>query len=296
MVTCPKCKAENRPEAAFCSRCGMILFSQPVPSKSDDQLVEAKSTSATAQTQSSGVPGAMEDTIEPTSEVMESTPVVQPGFLSRPEGTVFGERFRYDSLLSRDDHEIRYTVAEIPQPDVACVRMCSNPECQTIHCPVASEAENFCTQCGHPLEDRRLLFVLQEADADQFSTIKQVLDLNLVHPNIHPPVAAFQEEVSSEVRYYLATPYSEDLPSQTEIQYVLEWGSQLAMALDYLQSKGVALGEEVNLSGIGLVNQKVVWRNFNNVRVLPLLTDREKINNLRWLGLVLYSLMTGKME
>ncbi len=46
--------------------------------------------------------------------------------------------------------------------------------------------------------------------------------------------------------YCLVTPYSQDLPSQPEISEVLDWGVQLAQALDYLQAKGIVLGEELD--------------------------------------------------
>lgn len=121
-----------------------------------------------------------------------------------------------------------------------------------------------------------------------------MIDLHLVHPNIHPPVATFQQELPGGIRYCLVTPFSRDLPSQPEISEVLDWGIELAKALDYLQAKGIALGEEFIPSSIGLVENNVVWRNFKSTRILPLLTDREKINNVRLLVLAMYFLMTGK--
>jgi serine/threonine protein phosphatase PrpC len=69
---------------------------------------------------------------------------------------------------------------------------------------------------------------------------------------------------------------------------------QLAHGLDYLQVKGIVLGEELDQSSIGVAEGKVVWRNFSSARILPILTDREKINNVRWLALAMYSWMTGK--
>jgi ribosomal protein L40E len=33
MSICPKCNAENRPEAAFCANCGTILLAPAVPTK-----------------------------------------------------------------------------------------------------------------------------------------------------------------------------------------------------------------------------------------------------------------------
>jgi serine/threonine protein phosphatase PrpC len=294
MVTCPKCKAENRPEAAFCSRCGTILFTQPTPTKTAgaENLSETVITPATSMPNEQ--PSVLELIEEIQQEVTEPATNIPIGLQKQPEGSVFGDRFRYAALLSEDEHEIRYTVTEIMQPDHPMVRICSNDECRTIHCPVSSDPEKYCTQCGHALEESSLLFLLEETDIDKFGYIKHVQELNLVHPNIHPPIATFQYEMAGDARYYLATPFSKDIPAQPEICDVLDWGVQLASALDYLQSKGVVFSDELNLSSIGLADKKAVWRNFSTVRILPMLTDREKINNLRLLCLAMYSMMTGK--
>jgi len=293
MVTCPKCKAENRPEAAFCSRCGTILFTQPAPAKPTEQPIEIFSLAVPVPATFYEQAAAQVATKEAFPVPVEPTTVAIPRLQPISEGSIFADRFRYHTLLSQSEHENRYTVSESSQADNLSVRICSNPECRTIHCPVGPDPEKYCTQCGHALEDGSLLFLLQEADTDKFDYIKHVLELHLVHPNIHPPIANFQQEMSDGTRYYLATPDSGDLPTQPEISDVLDWGIQLAGALDYLQSKGIVLGDEVTSADIGLVENKAVWRNFNSVRILPMLTDREKINNLRLLGLAMYSLMTG---
>ncbi len=293
MVICPKCKAENRPEAAFCSRCGTILFAQPAPSKLPEQPVVSIPTEQVATTKAPESLAPL-NPVEEAGQPVPAAPVILPkGLQARPEGSIFGDRFRYDSQLFQDEHEIRYTVTQVMQPDSAPVRICSNPECRTIHSPVGLDPENFCTQCGHPLEERSLLFLLQEVDNDRFGTVQPVIDLHLVHLNIHPPVATFQQELPGGTRYCLVTPYSRDLPPHPEISDVLDWGIQLAKALDYLQAKGIALGEEVDPSSIGLVENNVVWRNFESSRILPMLTDREKVNNVRLLVLAMYFLMSG---
>jgi len=258
-----------------------------------EQAIEILPTAPTIPSKPSESPAAPVTIGETFPEPAEPAAVVPLGLRPIPDGSIIANRFRATALLSQDEHENRYSASEIMQPDSLSVLICSNPECRTIHCPVGPDPEKFCTQCGHVLEEGSLLFLLRETDADQFSYIQHVMELHLVHPNIHPPVATFQEEIQGSTRYYLATPSSGDLPVQPEISDVLDWGAQLAGALDYLQSKGVVLGDEVNLSNIGLVENNAVWRNFNAVRILPMLTDREKINNLRLLGLAMYSMMTG---
>ena len=276
MVICPKCKAENRPEAAFCVRCGTILFSRPAPEKIAD------------------LPKISIPVVQPAQTAPSEPDVFLPGFIKRPEGAIFGNRFRYDSLVVENEHEIDYTVTEINQPDVVPVRICSNPECRTIHCPIGEDVEKFCTQCGQPLETESPLLQLKEVDTDRFAPMKSIIDLHLVHPNIHPPVAKFQQNTPGGTRYCLVTPLSTDLPYEPDMSVVLDWGVQLSQALDYMQSKGVVLGEELDQSNIGLAAGKVVWRNFSSARILPILADRDKINNVRQLALAMYYWMTGK--
>jgi serine/threonine protein phosphatase PrpC len=293
MVTCPKCKAENRPEAAFCSRCGTILFVQPPPTIPAEQPAERWPTEILTPPIAAQVPVEQEIIQALQPEATETTPV-PVGLHRQAEGTIFGDRFQYNGLLSENEHKICYTVTGLNQSEYPGVRICSNPECRTIHCPVGTEAEKFCTQCGHPLEQSTLLFLLEETDIDRFSYIKHVQELNLVHPNIYPPVATFQQEMPAGLRYYMVAPYSADLPAQPEVLDVLEWGMQLARALDYLQSKGVFLGDELDNSSIGLSDGKAIWRSFSTARILPILTDREKINNIRLLCLAMYTLLTGR--
>jgi serine/threonine protein phosphatase PrpC len=276
MVICPKCKAENRPEAAFCVRCGTILFSRPSQEKIDELPTPFSLAQQSTQTATS----------EPIA--------ILSGFTKRPEGSMFGDRFQYDSLVIQEEHEIQYTIKEVNQPTIAPVQVCSNPSCRTIHCPIGVDVEKFCTQCGQPLETQSPTLLLKEADIDKFASMTPMIDLHLVHPNIHPPVAIFQQNLLGATRYCLVTPLSKDLPNQPSMTEVLDWGGQLSQALDYMQAKGVVLGEELDQTSIGLADGKVVWRNFASTRILPILTDRDKINNVRQLALAMYFWMTGK--
>ena len=187
MVICPKCKAENRPEAAFCARCGTILFSLPAPTKPAEQLATSKSPDQPE-------PSISPEKLTPMTSMDQS--VFIQSFTKRPEGSVFGDRFQYDTLIYQDEHEIHYIVTEIPKPNSPSVRICSNPDCRTIHCPVGIESEKFCTQCGHALESRSPLFLLYEADTDKYPIVQPMIDLHMVHPNIHPPISKLQQDMS----------------------------------------------------------------------------------------------------
>jgi hypothetical protein len=278
MKLCPKCKAENRPEAAFCARCGTILFAQATPAKP-----VSPQTSLTERVK------PQPNAAKPAVEV-----AIPSGPLNTQEKLIFGECYQSDAMIYQDEHETRYLVTQIIQEPVPCIRVCSNPDCRTIHAPTGAELENFCTQCGSPIDQNPPPLVLQEADTDLFGSLQQIVGLHLTHPNVHPPLAIFNQQQSSGFRYYLVTPYSEELPSLPDAVLVLEWGKQLAKSLDYLHSHGLAFGGELEPSIFGLVGNNIVWRNFNTARILPMLADREKINNIRILALSLYSMITGK--
>ncbi len=282
MTICPRCKAENRPEAAFCSRCGMILFAQPsVKPFADEPTPEA-------------APASEETPTEPTAAKPAEQPAFVPAIPRNMEGAIFGERFQYDALIYQDEHETHFTVTELNKPGEPYVRICSNKSCRTIHVPLEAGQEQFCTYCGSPLDENIPLLLLQEADSDRYSSLLAIVDLHLAHPNIHPPVATFQQEVPGGVRYYLVRPYSQELPVHPDVRNVLDWGIQLAGGLDYLHMHGMAFGATLDPAAFGLAEEKIVWRDFSEVRILPMLTDREKINNVRQLALSLYAWMTGK--
>jgi serine/threonine protein phosphatase PrpC/ribosomal protein L40E len=298
MKICPKCEAENRPEAAFCARCGTILLAQPartkpspatppatVPARAEPVLVEAVASQITASELSLS---------EPPKAELVGLLEVEPVFTTRPEGSVFGGRFQYLGLVDEAKHHNLYSVTEISQPPAPSSHRCSNPDCRTIHIPAGDEAEIYCTYCGHPLEMEPPILLLQETETDQSGNCKNVIEIHLVHPNIHPPIAAFQEEMPEGMRYCTVMPDSQELPGQPELSQALEWGRQLASGLDYLQSQGIVVGEELDLASFGLVDGKAVWRKFNNTRILPMLADREKINNVRLLALCLYTWITGR--
>ena len=298
MAICPKCNADNRPEAAFCTNCGTILLAQPAPAKPIQvgPVLPIPAPPGSVPTESPPIEPVLAESSP--SETASPQPAMQAeivsGFPARSEGSVFNDRFRYETTVYQDEHEIHYTVTEINQPSDPSVRMCSNPQCRTIHVPTGAEPEKFCTRCGQALEEGSLLLFLQEADMDRFGEHQQFSDLQLVHPHIHPPIASFQQALSGGIRYCLVTPLSGEMPEKPEISQVLEWGMQLADGLDYLQDNGVAFGEELDPSSFGLVDDLIVWRNFNHARVLPMLADREKINNVRLLALSLYYWITGK--
>ena len=301
MAICTKCNAENRPEAAFCVRCGAILFAQPAstkPARIEPALSESQpSIPAPSEpvplTRSEPVPSEPSSPIAAPSRPEES-PMHLPGFTSRPEGSIFADRFQYQALIYHNEYEFQYNVTELCQPLAPCIRICSNPDCRTIHPPIDAEQEKYCTHCGSPLEQEAPDLFLKEADADRYGILQPVIDLHLTHPAIHPPITTFQEELPDGIRYCLITPSSHELPAQPELSRVLEWGIQLAEGLDYLHAHGVAFGEELDPGSFGLVSEKIVWRYFDNVRILPMLADREKINNVRLLALSMYAWLTGK--
>ena len=327
MTICQKCNAENRAEAAFCARCGSILLAQPASTKPQasepvpPEPLPTEQITPKPQPSEPITPGLLTSGLakpavvspervpletvlpapiapelvpgSPDSVQLGEQPILIPGSAPQPEGSIFGERFRYHTLVYQSEHENQYTVMEICQPSAPWVTICSNPDCRTIHVPSGEEQEKFCTRCGHALDQLPPMLSLQEADSDRFGNLQPLIDLHLAHPNIHPPIATFQQELPGGMRYCLVTPYSQELPIRPETSAVLEWGINLADCLDFLHTYGVAFGEELDPSSFGMAEDKIVWRNFSNTRVLPMLSDREKINNVRLLAFSLYAWITG---
>jgi protein phosphatase len=302
MTICPKCNADNRPEAAFCSNCGTILLAQTVTLKPVQPQPTPTEPITTPSAEPETTPVELPAQILPINEMptpesvtlsIAEEQVQLTGLAIRKEGTIFGDQYLYESLVDQVEHEISYTVTEACQPPAPCVSICTNPECRTIHVPTGNEQEKFCTQCGQALTQPPLL-LLEESDIDQYGKLKPLIDLHLAHPNVHPPISVFNDAFSGGVRYYLVTPYSQEVPASPEISEVLQWGLQLASGLDYLHSNGIVFGEELAPSNIGYMEGKLVWRKFSNVRILPMLADREKINDVRLLAICLYSWITGR--
>jgi protein phosphatase len=263
MVICPHCNTENRPEAAFCARCGAILIA----------------------------PGPSAGVVDTNASKEPST---QPIFSERPGDSTFGDRFRCDSLIYKDDHEIRYAVKEICGDQGSCFRICSNPDCRTIHTPTGDQREKFCTQCGQPLQEQALRFLLRESSTPIFGNPNTLIERNLAHPHVHAPIAYFKENLPTGPRYCLVTPFYRDLPPSPEQPLVLEWGMQLASALTYLHENGVTFGGQVNSSCFGMDENQVVWCNFSTANVPTELIEQSQPADVRSLALTLYLWLTGK--
>ena len=282
-MICPKCKADNRPEAAFCANCGNILLAQPSTAKTpqpEPTQPEAVGTSAIVPEPLSA--GLFLSELLPHEHAAEPAPAELPviaageppdvlaGFAPQPEGTIFNEHFRFDGLVYQDGHENIYTVTEIIRPHTPWVTICSNPMCRTIHVPAGSEQAKFCTRCGHPMDQLSPMLLLQEADTDRFGNQQGFIDLQLTHPNIHPPVALFQQELPGGVRYYLVTPCSTVSSNKSgHFQRIAMGADARRRSQIYLHSHGVVLGEELDPTGFGMVDENIVWRNFSNPRLYP---------------------------
>jgi hypothetical protein len=232
MVICPKCKAENHLKLHFASVWNNIIS-------------------------------------RPTRKTFDCPPInhqvsLFSGFTNRPEGSLFGDRFQYDTLVIQGEHEILYTVNEINQPDTAPVRVCSNPFCRTFHCPVGVDAEKFCTQCGQPLDTQSPLLLLKEVDTDKFESVTPVIDLHLVHPNIHPRLLSSMNLHGTFA--CLVTPISKGFA--LPISYLKCWIGDLS-----LQSVGLYAGRGVvgvkNLTKPASGSQMGRWWRFHQHEYYP---------------------------
>jgi serine/threonine protein phosphatase PrpC len=274
MIICPQCKAENTPGSSFCKKCGAVF---------DNQL-------------------------EPPTIPLDGADQTQPhpvdtgnglvNFMERPEGAIFGNRFLYDSLRFKNANEIRYTVIEQSPVQRPRFRICSNPDCGTVHPPAGEEIEQLCTQCGAPLQDSTPLFLLQEARKPIFGVAVDVANKpgGLAHPNVRAPLAYFSETVAGETRYSMVTPYYSPFPERIESTQVLRWGIQLARGLDYLHQNQLSFGGQIDESCFGLDGTHPVWVNFTGCNVPPEMVIQARPGDARALAGVVYQWLTGKNQ
>ena len=294
MITCPYCNTVNQSGAAFCSRCGTIL----------DGPVAEKTIPRKAPAQPAGL-------VQPTVPSPRSTKPLgkgitgarQPGegaddFRPRPVGAIFGDRFLFDSLRYRDVSEIHYTVVDRSPVGQPRYRMCANPDCGTLHPPSGQQTEQYCTQCGSPLQSSDILLLLQEARQPIFGAAVEIANRpgGLAHPNVRAPLAYFTETVGGEPRACLVSPTYSAFPEHPEPALALTWGIQLGRGLDYLHLNQLSFGGRIDPACFGLDGTHPVWANFAACSIPPEMVADSQPADVRALARHIFQWQSGKSE
>ncbi len=299
MITCPYCNTVNQSGAAFCSRCGTMLDSNPVEMNSQ-RHGSSQVTAPNVVTQ----PTVPSKTIQPPAAEKKQTTIPIPyqdhgdEFIPRPIGAIFGDRFLFDSLRYKDARVIHYTVIEKNTPAKPLFRICANPDCGTLHPPIGSELEQYCSQCGSPLQSSDLLLLLQESHQPIFGTASDIANKpgGLAHPNVRSPLAYFTELVCGETRYCLVSPTYSSFPEHLERSLVLPWGIQLARGLDFLHSNQLSFGGQIDQSYFGIDGTHPVWSNFTACDVPSEMVLQAQPADVRALAAQIFFWQTGKSK
>lgn len=302
MITCPYCNTVNHSGAAFCSRCGTMLDSNPADSDSSppgsvqNEIRGSPPEEAVHPTVPSRSNKQQDETKKHTIPLITKNQVEE--FRPRPVGAIFGDRFLFDSLRYKDDSVIHYTVIEKNATDQPLFRICANPDCGTLHPPSGRELEQYCSQCGAPLQSSDLLLLLQEARQPIFGTAPEIANkpAGLAHPNVRAPLAYFTELVCGETRSCLVSPTYSTFPEHIERSLVLPWGIQLAHGLDFLHSNQLSFGGQIDQSCFGIDGTHPVWSNFTACNVPSEMVSQAQPADVRTLAAQIFFWQTGKSK
>ena len=294
MITCPYCNTVNQSGAAFCSRCGTILDGPAA-----EKTIPSKKPAPASSPVHPPAPAARNT--KPLDKKLNGTR--QPGegaddFRPRPAGAIFGDRFLFDSLRYRDTGEIHYTVVDRSPGGQPRYRICANPDCGTLHPPGREQLEQYCTQCGSPLQPCDVLLLLQEARQPVFGPAVEIASRpgGLAHPNVRAPLAYFTETVGGEPRACLVTPTYSAFPEHPEPSLALTWGIQLARGLEYLHQNQLSFGGRIDPGCFGLDGTHPVWANLTACCVPPEMMAESRPADVRTLAQHIFAWQSGKSE
>jgi serine/threonine protein phosphatase PrpC len=169
-----------------------------------------------------------------------------------------------------------------------------------------SPVERFCTFCGAdltsvtPLSLRHL--ARERIDELAFAAEARLLKMRLDHPGLILPHDFFVEAPYGPPRRYLVEPafplsLAATLPVPQKTDRALDWGMQLAQALDYLHRHGVFL-KMVDLNHISLQGRRARWNCLDVVQFVSS-GSREQArasyaSNVTALAALLFYLATGQ--
>lgn len=262
MIVCSICQYENRTEAKFCFNCGAnLLGSTEKPAKAVTQPPVSEVLPETSEQKVKTRP--LRKAPRRTERGKTDTrPIEVLGFEPRPEGAIFGKRYRFYSLTTAGQDANQYQVVESFR-NGGRARMCSNPACGAIYQLLDDEEPiAFCMSCGEQIDQDELVLNLTETRAEIYGHASEVIELGLSHGSVRAPLTSFCEVTGGVDRYCLVSPLVEDFKRPTELNQVLAWGIQLALGLDYLHKNGLSFSGEIDESLLGVVNGRAVWANF----------------------------------
>ena len=305
-MKCAHCGTQNADDAKHCRRCGAVL---PL------------STEVTAVLPLPEVDDA--DRAQPLSEEPEAAgtkPLTDTGPKSGPLYTKqvaasdtrplqharnFFEPLPERAVVNEGRCLIRSLQEESPELNIySAVSRRALAECKQCGFTRNNFGDQYCLQCGASLagvEPNYPNFVVKETLApDAIAIERQLAEMEVHHGGALLPIETFTEIILGARRVYVVLPEpspvtGETLPSQPELNDVINWGVQLADALAFLHKNNISFGA-AHLNHMSISGKAARWFNFTSARIQTPGTRTRKAytDDVQVLMASLFALLTGK--
>lgn len=287
-IICSFCQTINRADARFCSECGSILGSNE---SQPTQSLNPNPPNTVPQPTNPNGENVPSITIKsrPESKKLEQT----AGFLPRPAGAIFADRYLLDQLIYTDESQHQYLVNPLI-PIEQRYRCCPNPACRAIHPP--NQDMHFCSDCGTRLTSESPSLVLVETPEPLYDNASDVANKSLVHGSVRPPLETFSERLGPQERFCTVQKLLHRPSEAIEAWQALDWGPGLAYGLDYLHTNGIHFDGKINTHSFALDNQRAVWADLSDCKLASTVSDKSRQADVRSLSGLLYHWLTGETK
>ena len=306
-MKCVHCGTQNSDDAKHCRHCGAVLPLStevtsvlPLPETDDEDrthpLNEEPEAGGTKPLHDSG----------PKSGPLQKLPV--PASDTRPLQRVrnFFEPLPERAILNEGRCLIRSLQEASPLLNVyAAVSRRALVDCRQCGFTRNNFGDQYCLQCGASLagiEPNYPAFVVKETPApDAIAIERQLAEMELHHGGALLPIETFTEIILGTRRVYVVLPEpspftGETLPSQPEINDVVNWGVQLADALAFLHKNNISFGA-AHLNHMSISGKAARWFNFTSAHIQTPGTRTRKAytDDVQVLMASLFVLLTGRV-
>ncbi|MBC7250832.1 MAG: Stp1/IreP family PP2C-type Ser/Thr phosphatase [Anaerolineae bacterium] len=304
MTKCPRCGADNRPAAKFCSRCRAPLTTTPARKSAVAHLdtkplpTQPPGDASVARRPTSPLRLPSKPRVSTMGQRGGDTrplPAAQALFAPLPRGALLhGDEYEIASCQSEGDDLNEY-VAQHRVP----VRYCPAPDCGAANRADAS----FCEKCGRALEGvepiQPQVLLRESAHENTFAVERWMRERGLNHEGLLIGETFAEAPYGQQKRFYLV--WSEGVPTllwtlspPLEVDLVLTWGIQLARALDYLHRNGIVL-RQVNGRHVAIAGQMARWIDFSAAQIGQPMAMPSCAEDVQGLVGMLYYLLTGQI-
>jgi len=305
-MKCVHCGTQNTDDAKHCRRCGAALPSSaeitavlPLP-----EVEDAGQTHPLTEEPEPGGTQPLHDTGPKSGPLYaHQGPVSDTRPLQRVRN--FFEPLPERAIINEGRCLIRALHEESPLLNIySAASRRAQVECKQCGFARNNFGDQYCLQCGASLagiEPIYPCFVVKETLApDAVAIERQLAEMELHHGGALLPLETFTEIILGTRRVYVVlpepSPYTgETLPSQPELNDVINWGVQLADALAFLHKNNISFGA-AHLNHMSINGKAARWFNFTSARIQTPGTRTRKayIDDVQALMAGLFVLLTGK--